>query len=139
MYISYCSPMLILDNSDSPSIVEQQSQKAGVVLFTLYCSSCLDLCPMPYAWIVASCSVGYLLSGLFLRPGVPLCSASCQDSQGFLQTLIHPEACGLPLYLGFPPVELWDSLSSLVNSGIACLTSQSSDWLDALWASLSSV
>ena len=38
-----------LDNSDSPSIVEQQSQKAGVVYSLLYCSSCLDLvlCLMP--------------------------------------------------------------------------------------------
>ena len=38
-----------------------------------------------------------------------------------------------------PPIELWDSLSSLENPGIVCLASQSSDWLDALWDSLSSV
>ena len=93
---------------------------------------------MPYAWIVASCSVGCLLSGLFLRPNVPLCSASCQDSQGSLQTPITLKPVGFP-YIYDPPIELWDSLSSLVNSGIACLASQSSDWLDALWASLSSV
>ena len=38
-----------------------------------------------------------------------------------------------------PPIEPWDILSSLVNPGIVCLASWSSDWLDALWASLSSV
>ena len=37
------------------------------------------------------------------------------------------------------PIELWDSLSNYVNPGIACLASQSSDWLGALWASLSGV
>ena len=85
---------------------------------------------MPYAWIVASCSMGCLLSDCSLDLAFPV--------SGCLQ-LITPEACGLPLYLGFPPIELWDSLSSLVNPGIVCLASLSSDWLDALWASLSSV
>ena len=85
---------------------------------------------MPYVWIVASCSVGCLLSDLFLRPSVPHLWLSCDS---------FSEACGLPLYLGLPPIELWNSLSSLVNPGIACLASLSSDWLDALWASLSSV
>ena len=35
------------------------------------------------------------------------------------------------------PIELWDSLSAYVHPGIACLSSQASDWLGALWASLS--
>ena len=35
------------------------------------------------------------------------------------------------------PIELWDSLSTYVHLGIACLASWASDWLGALWASLS--
>ena len=35
------------------------------------------------------------------------------------------------------PIELWDSLSAYVHPGIACLASWASDWLGALWASLS--
>ena len=91
---------------------------------------------MPYAWIVASCSVGCLLSDCSLDLVFPLSLAVLSDSPQLVLTL---KPVGLPLYLGFPPIELWDSLSSLVNSGIVCLASQSSDWLDALWASLSSV
>ena len=37
----------------------------------------------------------------------------------------------------FSPIELWDSFSAYVHPGIACLASQASDWLDALWAILS--
>ena len=44
-----------------------------------------------------------------------------------------------PFYLGCSPIELWDSLSTYVNPGIACLASKSYDWLGALWASLSGV
>ena len=50
-YMCRCTVVLFLflDNAGSPSIVEQLSQKAGVVLFTVYCGSCLDLvlCLMP--------------------------------------------------------------------------------------------
>ena len=51
----------------------------------------------------------------------------------------YPWGLYLPFYLGCSPIELWDSLSTYVNPGIACLASQSSDWLGALWASLSGV
>ena len=44
-----------------------------------------------------------------------------------------------PFIWGVPPIELWDRLSTYVYPGIACLSSQSSDWLAALWASLSGV
>ena len=43
----------------------------------------------------------------------------------------------LPFYLGYSPIEPWDSLSAYVHPGIACLASQASDWLGAFWASLS--
>ena len=45
----------------------------------------------------------------------------------------------LPFYLGCSPIELWGSLSTYMHPGIACLASQSFDWLGALWASLSGV
>ena len=51
----------------------------------------------------------------------------------------HPGVCGFPFYLGCSPIELWDSLSTYVHPGIACLASQNSDWLGALWASLSGI
>ena len=35
------------------------------------------------------------------------------------------------------PIELWDCLSACVHPGIACLASWASDWLGALWDSLS--
>ena len=49
----------------------------------------------------------------------------------------YPGVCGFPFYLGYSPIELWDSLSAYVHPGIACLASQASDWLGAFWASLS--
>ena len=41
------------------------------------------------------------------------------------------------IYLGYSPIELWDSLSAYVHPGIACLASPAFDWLDAFLASLS--
>ena len=94
---------------------------------------------MPYAWIIASCSVGCLLSDCSLDLAFPHLWLSLSSLplvwQNDLLTL-----CAFPLYFGVPPLlNSGIALSSLVNSGIACLASQSSDWLDALWASLSSV
>ena len=43
----------------------------------------------------------------------------------------------LSFYLGYSPIELWDSLSTYVHPGIACLASQACDWLGTFWASLS--
>ena len=94
---------------------------------------------MPYAWVVASCSMGCLLSNCSLDLAFPLSLAVLSNPFWLIPFIPPCGVCGLPLYLGFPPIELWDSLSSLVNPGIACLASQNSDWLDALWASLSGV
>ena len=52
---------------------------------------------------------------------------------------LHYVPCGLwfPFLSRVFPIELWDSLSAYVHPGIACLASQASVWLGALWASLS--
>ena len=68
-------------------------------------------CPMPYAWIVASCSLGCLLSDCSLDLAFPISGCLYLLSLSMSDWLITLEACGLPLYLGFPPL----------NSGIACL------------------
>ena len=91
---------------------------------------------MPYAWVVASCSMGCLLSDCSLDLVFPI--SGCLYLVSLSVVLSDP--LNISLISRVPPlVELWDSLSSLVNPGIACLASLSSDWLDALWASLSSV
>ena len=51
--------------------------------------------------------------------------------------VIAPWGLWVPFYLGCSPIELWDSLSTYVHPGIACLASWASDWLGAFWASLS--
>ena len=74
-------------------------------------------------------------------PNIPFCSASgfsglvtgssaCRNSSS---SSSYPWGLWLPFYLGCSPIELWDSLSSYVHAGIACLASQSSDWLGVLW------
>ena len=91
---------------------------------------------MPYAWIVASCNVGCLLSDCSLDLAFPISGCLCLFSL-FLRLFFDP--LNISLISRVPSHELWDSLSSLVNPGIACLASLSSDWPDALWASLSGV
>ena len=54
-----------------------------------------------------------------------------------LLSLITPGVLWSPFYLGYSPIELWDSLSGYMHPGIACLASQASNWLGALWTSLS--
>ena len=51
--------------------------------------------------------------------------------------VVTPWGLWLPFYLGYSPIELWDSLSTYVHPGIARLASWASDWLGAFWASLS--
>ena len=43
----------------------------------------------------------------------------------------------LPFYLGYSPIEFWDSLSGYVHPRIACLAFQAFDWPGAFWARLS--
>ena len=74
-------------------------------------------------------------------PSIPLCSASAFSGlvTGSSACWNYPWGLWLPFYLGCAPIELWDSLSTYMHPGIACLASQSSDWLGALWASLSGI
>ena len=49
----------------------------------------------------------------------------------------YPWGVWLPFYLGCSPLNSGIACLAYLNPGIACLASQSSDWLSALWASLS--
>ena len=96
------NPMfLLVDNSDSPSVVEQLQQG--------HCSSCYTLlvvipssvqCPMPYACQLASCSMGISLSLV----SVSLCSPCSSLLQ--LSLLLSP-SLGLcsPFYPGYFLIE----------------------------------
>ena len=68
----YCSSMLV------PRQL-RFSLNSGAVITEGRCSSIHSLlwflsqpCPMPYAWIVASCSMGYLLSDCSLDLAFPI-------------------------------------------------------------------
>ena len=88
---------------------------------------------MHYALFLGSCRMGspmflllfldlvfpYYFQSLSIPPWSQV--AVCRDSP--------------PFYLGYSPIELWDSLSGYAHPGIACLTFQASDWLGAFWAS----
>ena len=95
--------------------------------------------PMPYALFLASCSMGspmFLL--LFLDLAFPYYFQSLRIPPGLL--LAEILCLGVlwpPCYLGYSPIELWDSLSGYVHPWIACLAFWASDWLGAFWASLS--
>ena len=101
--------------------------------------------PMPYALFLASCSMGspmFLL--MFLDLVFPYYFQSLRTQDSLLTLLTHwttlRTTTGVlysPFYLGYSPIELWDSLSGYVHPGIACLAFWASDWLDAFWASLS--
>ena len=73
---------------------------------------------MPYAWFTASCSVGSPLSGLFLDLAFPSTLASLDSLDYFLRTLLEeflPWSLWTPLLSRVSPIELWDSLSSLLE------------------------
>ena len=95
----YCSSMLV------PRQL-RFSLYSGAVITEGRCSSIHGLlwflsrpCPMPYAWIVASCSMGYLLSDCSLDLAFPRLWLSSLVLLGLIECL---EVCGLPLYLGSP-------------------------------------
>ena len=80
--------------------------------------------PMPYALFLASCSMGspiFLI--LFLDLMFPSVVAVVLSSYSYHLLGF----CSLPFYLGYSPIELWDSLSGYVHPGIACLAFQASD------------
>ena len=122
-----------MDNSDSPSIVEQLSQGPSLSYNTFISDSFPSslMYFMPFALFLASCSMGSPMSLiLFLDlmfPSVIAVDLSSYCLLGF---------CSLPFYLGYSPIELWDNLSGYAHPGIACLAFQASDWPGAFWASL---
>ena len=65
-------------------------------------------CPMPYAWVVASCSVGCLLSDCSLDLAFPI--AGCLYL--FSLSVVLSDPLNISLISRVPP---------LLNSGIACL------------------
>ena len=125
---------LLVDNSDSPSIVEQLQTRTWFWLLYLYQQkfpgSIMYL--MPYACQLASCSMHIS------------CYASCScsissHSSCSSSLLLLPSQLGFcsPFYPGCFLVEPWDSLSDYVHPGIACLAFWASDWAGAFWGSLS--
>ena len=92
---------------------------------------------MPYAWFIASCSMGSLLSWLFLDLAFP--SALLLWIHWIASKDCPSWGLWLPFYLGCPPLNSGVACLAYLNSEIACLASWSSDWLDALLVSLSGV
>ena len=123
--------VLVIDNSDSPSIVEQLSQGPSLVtipLLMIVPSSWPILCLMPCSWLPAAWVVLY--SRLFLDLTFPLSIPLLPATLWFLLLFLSfSGVLWFPFYLGYSPIELWDSLSDYVHPGIACLVSWASDWL----------
>ena len=109
--------------------MEQSKQGAGYSCIPLLflVSGSVEY-PMPYGSCLASCSVGgSCSSSQFACPVLCLMQLSLCEDLGF---------CCLfyPLHIW---TALWDSLSGLLNSGIACLASQAPDWAVTFWDGLS--
>ena len=123
---------LLVDNSDSPSIVEQSQQGHDSSCYTLLAVVPSPMkYPIPYACQLASCNMGIsnciLLSLVLCVLTFPMFFSSTTFT-GALQPLFYP-GCVL--------IELWDSLSDYVHPGIACMACWASDWAGAFWGSLS--
>ena len=138
----YRSHDSVIDNPASPSIVEQLSQGLSLVVIPLLVIIPRSLkYPMPYAWFLAPSNMGgHMFLLLFLNHAFP--SVIAWDSLCVcIVLLFFLDQCSwgsvVPLYLGYSPIESWDSLSGYVHPGIACLASWASHWLGAFWASLS--
>ena len=123
---------LLVDNSDSPSIVEQSQQGHDSSCYTLLAVVPSSVkYPIPYACQLASCNMGissyvllYLVSQCPYVPHVLLFYNYCWGSAA-------------PFYPGCFLIEPWDSLSDYVHPGIACLACWASNWAGAFWGSLS--
>ena len=128
-YHCITSMFLLVDNSDSSSIVEQSQQGCGFscnCVLTVVPSSVM--CPMPYAYQLAFSNVGIFWS----VPHVCLCV--CQEVDLTLN-LIRPAPTGFcnPFYLGCSLFAPLDSLSDYVHPGVVCLAFQASNWAGAFW------
>ena len=127
------NPMfLLVDNSDSPSIVEQSQQGCDSSCYTLLAvvpSS--GKYPIHYACQLASCNMG--VSCCVLLSLVSLC-LYVPHVLLFCNTINWGSA--VPFYPGCFCTEPWDSLSDYVHPGIACLACWASNWAAAFWGSL---
>ena len=117
------NPMfLLVDNSDSPSAVEQLQQGCDSGCYTLLAVIPSSMrCLMPYACQLASCSMGIsyyascsgsyvLIFPMFFSSVTPT------SSTGFINW-----GSAAPFYQGCFLIEPWESLSDFVHPGIACL------------------
>ena len=90
--------------------------------------------PMSYA-SASFLQHGYILICFLI---VTLCSPRSPYSLfSFLLLSLPLWGSAVPFYPECFPIEPWESLSGYVHPGITCLAFWASDWLGALWTSLS--
>ena len=101
---------------------------AIVVFLLLFLVSSSVEYSMVYASCLSSCRVVWSSSVQSAYPHV-LClmQLTLSEDLGFCSLLYSVHICTV----------LWDSLSGLVYSGLACLASQAPDWAVAFWDGLS--
>ena len=126
------NPMfLLVDNSDSPSIVEQSQQGCDSSCYTL-------LAVIPSSVNYTLCLSASLLQHGYILLHFPVScfSVSLHSLCSSLLQLLQLGLCS-PLYSGCFLIEPWDRLSDNVHPGIACLACWVSNWAGAFWVSLS--
>ena len=121
------NPMfLLVDNSDSPSLVEQSQQGCGSSCYTLLAVIPSSMkCLMPYAHQLASCSMGisyYAPCSCSYDLMFPVFFSSVTPTSYLLLPTSSPGALQPSFYPGCFLIEPWDSLSDYVHPGITCLT-----------------
>ena len=128
----YITPMfLLVDKSDSPSIIEQSQQGCD-----LSCNSLLTVIPssvmfpMPYACQLAFCNA--VMSCSVPNRSFLFCVYICVCLPGSLSEVSLAGFCN-PFHLGCSLFTPWDSLSDYVHPGIACLAFWASNWAGAFW------
>ena len=123
---------LLVDDSNSPSVLEQLPQGLSLNCYT-FISDCSQFSDVSYALCLVPSflkhgqSYALVLALDLMFPSVVIVLTLLTSSPGVLQ---------LPFYLGYSPIEFWDSLSGCVHPGIACLAFWVSDQPGAFWASL---
>ena len=124
------NPMFLhIDNSGSPSIVEQSQQGCDSSCHTLLAVIPSSVkCPVPYACQLASYNMGIsccvLLSLVSLCSYIPCVLLFCNNNNW---------GSASPFYSGCFLIEPWNSLSDYVYPGIACLAC----WAGVFWGGLS--
>ena len=136
MYCWFCCTFMLIDNSDSPSIVEQLWQDVipVVIPFLVIIPSSM-MCLKPYACQLVSCSMS--VSNYAPYPDSMTLHSPCTCSFLLPPLLsLFPGFC-IPFYSGCFLVEPWDNLSDYLYPRIACLAFWASDWVGTFWGSLS--